>query len=53
MRGDSKAEEPSNEIIPKELIGTYFVKVKEKYQMLGVEEIFRYSFEKYRTINTL
>ena len=53
MRGDLKAEEPSNEIISKELIGSYFVKVKEKYQMLGVEEISRYSFEKYRAINSL
>ena len=53
MRGDLNAEELSNEIIPKELIGSYFVKVKEKYQMLGVEEISRYSFEKYKAISSL
>ena len=53
MRGDSKAEEPSNEVIPKELIGSYFVKVKEKYQMLRVDEIYMYSFEKYRAISSL
>lgn len=53
MRGDSKTEEPSNEVIPKELIGSYFVKVKEKYQMLRVDEIYMYSFEKYRAISSL
>ena len=53
MRGDLNEEELSNEIIPKELIGSYFMKVKDKYQMLGVEEISRYSFEKYKAISSL
>ncbi|RSI20648.1 DUF4065 domain-containing protein [Streptococcus sanguinis] len=50
-RGDLKEDEPSNQIISKETIGDFFTKIKEKYQMLSVEEIAQYSKDKFKNVS--
>ncbi|HHT71087.1 MAG TPA: DUF4065 domain-containing protein [Firmicutes bacterium] len=42
-RGDLPSNTPSNRIISKDLIGTYFVAVKERYEMLTPDDIENYA----------
>ena len=50
-RGDLPVDEHSDRIIPKELIGEYFVAVKEKYKMLTPGDIEAYSKAIFEEIN--
>jgi len=50
-RGDLPVDAHSNRIIPKELIGEYFVAVKEKYCMLTPGDIEEYSKDLFEQIN--
>lgn len=43
-------DERSTRIIPKDQIGEYFVKIKEKYNMINILEIKKYSDEQFKNI---
>ena len=42
-RGNLKADDSSNKIISKNIIGEYFTKIKEKYNMINPDDIHQYA----------
>ena len=46
-RGDLKEDEPSTVVIEKKLIADFFVRVRDKYDMLTVDDIAAYSNERF------
>lgn len=44
------ANQNSEEVIPKKLIGDYFVAVKENYKMIGPADIWKYTEEMFRRV---
>jgi len=50
-RNGINEEEPSNKIIEKELISSYFEQIKQKYNMIHAADISKYSMDLFNTLN--
>ena len=50
-RGDLREDEPSTNIIEKEMIADFFTKVKEKYNMLTVDDLSAYTKARFASLS--
>ena len=50
-RGDLKEDEPSTVVIEKKLIADFFERVRDKYDMLTVDDIATYSNERFSRLH--